>query len=306
MGKISDALEKAGYREGVEQNSGDSGSNSSRHSDVVEQKSSPTTPKIESQDITSTESRPKQNKKESESISVGSGSGRWDERLFAAVNKDKSLSEIFNTLRSRILHPIDGKAVPRTIMVTSSLPKEGKSFVTSNLGISFAHGLDLHALLVDCDLRKPTLASLFGMYNGKGLVDYLRERKTLPELIGKTSVDKLSILPSGKPPVNPSELLSSARMIDLVKELSSRYDDRIIIFDSPPMLAAAESRVLAKQVDGVILVVRQGKAGRDHIRRVIDTVESDRMIGIVFNDYKINYIEKSYIGGYGGYYRNEE
>jgi len=227
---------------------------------------------------------------------------RWDERLYKAINDDLSLPEVFKILRSRILHPLDTTATIKTIMVTSAVPREGKSFVTANLGISLAQGVDQHSLLVDCDLRRPSLAGLFGMAENAGLVDYLRDHVKLPELIGKTVVQKLSILASGTPPDNPAELLSSSLMRSLVEELSCRYEDRIIIFDSPPMMVAAETSVLAGLVDGVILVVRQGVSRKTEIQKVIDTIGKDRIIGIVFNDHTGGFLENSYTSGYGYYH----
>jgi exopolysaccharide/PEP-CTERM locus tyrosine autokinase len=229
-------------------------------------------------------------------------SGKWDERLFKAVNDDSYLPEVFKTLRSRILHPLDGEMVPKTIMITSAIPKEGKSFVSANLAISLAHGMDQHSLLVDCDLRKPTLARMFGLDNSVGLVDYLRDNVMLSELIAKTSINTLSVLTSGKSPANPAELLGSTRMSALVEELSGRYDDRIIIFDSPPLLVAAESSVLAGQVDAVILVVRQSTSGKAHIQKLIDIIGTERIMGIVFNDQSINSLQKSLVKGYGHYH----
>ncbi|GAB6194010.1 protein tyrosine kinase EpsB [Desulfocastanea catecholica] len=214
-----------------------------------------------------------------------------------------SVPEVFKILRSRILHPLDDSEKPvRTIMVTSAVPREGKSFITANLGISLAQGMDQHALLVDCDLRRPSLAGLFGMEGKLGLVDYLRDHVDLAELIGKTMVDKLSILASGIPPANPAELLSSSRMGALVEELSRRYDDRIVIFDSPPLLVAAETSVLAGQVDGVIVVVRQGVSRKAEIQKLIDKIGSERIVGFVFNDHTGSVFEPSYTKGYGYYY----
>ncbi len=282
MGKIAEALEKAGYQEGINQS---------------EEKCAQEPPEIQQASILT--SNPKTNEKAELSKILG---GPWDERLFYAVNDDIYLPEVFKVLRSRILHPKDGRIAPKTIMVTSAIPKEGKSFVTANLGISLAHGMDQHSLLVDCDLRKPSLAAMFGMDESMGLVDYLRDHIKLSELISKTTMKKLSILTSGKPTVNPAELLSSSRMHALVEELSNRYEDRIIIFDSPPILIAAESSVLAGQVDAVILVVRQGGASTTEIQKVVDIIGTERIIGIVFNDHTINYFEKSRIKEYGNYY----
>ena len=282
MGKITDALEKAGYQEGIKQG----------------EKKEAQEPQAIQQPPTLASSKIADQKDDSSKVLCG----KWDERLFKAVNDDIYMPEVFKVLRSRILHPKDGGVRPKTIMVTSATPKEGKSFVTANLGISLANGLDQHSLLVDCDLRKPTLATLFGINESGGLVDYLRDNMQLSELISKTALSKLSILTSGKPAVNPAELLSSSRMHALVAELSSRYEDRIIIFDSPPVLVAAESSVLAGQVDAIILVVRQGGASTTEVQKVIDIIGTERIIGIVFNDYIINYFAKSIIKGYGNYY----
>lgn len=231
-------------------------------------------------------------------------SGEWDPRLFKAVNDDGYIPEVFKTLRSRILHPLGGKAIPKTILVTSAVPQEGKSFVAANLGVSLAHDMDQHSLLVDCDLRRPVLAKTFGLDNSAGLVDYLTDNVSLSKLIRKTPVSTLSVLPSGISPLNPAELLSSSRMSTLVKELSGRYEDRIVIFDSPPLLVAAESSVLAGQVDAIILVVRQGISGRSQIQKSIDIVGIQRILGIVFNDQEINPLQKSIIKGYSSYQGN--
>lgn len=282
MGKFSKALDKAGYQEGTTPELHESTQESAQ--DVHVPASAPT---------------PKENTSAGSSEAQG---GQWDKRLFHAVNDDIYLPEVFKMLRSRILHPKDGGTVPKTVMVTSAVPKEGKSFVTANLGISLAHGMDQHSLLVDCDLRKPTLGPLFGMKTPMGLVDYLRDQKDLSTLISKTSMKKLSILTSGKPAINPAELLSSARMHALVEELSSRYEDRIIIFDTPPILIAAETNVLAGQVDTVILVVRQGGASSVEVQKAVDLIGAERILGIVFNDRIINYFERKITKGYGYYY----
>jgi protein-tyrosine kinase len=283
MGKIAEALEKAGYQEGVDQNNG---------KDVQTSQTPRPTPVEASGTKTIRQSKPEK--------ALG---GNWDERLFKAVNEDIYVPEVFKSLRSRILHPKDGRAAPKTIMITSATPREGKSFVTANLGISLAHGMDQHCLLVDCDLRRPSLAAMFGINTKVGLVDYLKDQTELSELIGKTTVEKLSVLASGTPPVNPAELLSSSRMNQLVRELSRRYEDRTIIFDSPPALIATETSVLAGQVEAVILVVRQGKAGRAEIQKLVDLIGEERILGIVFNDRTINTFEKSFNKGYGDYYQ---
>jgi protein-tyrosine kinase len=280
MGKFSEALEKAGYQDDTNLSQQEGERNRKPAEDIHAPASATIAANAPSPELSKVQC------------------GQWDKRLFHAVHNDIYLPEVFKVLRSRILHPKDGGKVPKTIMVTSATPKEGKSFVTANLGISLAHGMDQHSLLVDCDLRKPTLAALFGIKTNTGLVDYLRDQVNLSTLITKTSMSKLSILASGKPAVNPAELLSSSLMHALVDELSARYEDRIIIFDTPPVLVAAESSVLAGQVDTVILVVRQGVANSAEVQKVVDIIGAERIIGIVFNDRVINYFEKSLTKGY--------
>lgn len=231
-------------------------------------------------------------------------SNPWNVRLFKAINEDAALPEIFKVLRSRILHPQNSKQSIKTVMITSAVPKEGKSFITANLGISLAQGLDQHSLLVDCDLRKPSLAGLLGVSGTSGLVDYLRDDTPLPKLIVKTVIDKLSIIPSGRPPLNPAELLSSVKMMALADELSQRYDDRIIIFDTPPSTVAAESSVLAGLVDAVILVVREGFSRKNEIQKTIDTIGKNKILGIVYNAQKSNMFDKAYSNKYN-YYQHD-
>jgi protein-tyrosine kinase len=236
--------------------------------------------------------------------------GKWDERLTGAVNFSGEAAESFRILRSKILMPLDGRQRPKTIMVTSVLPKEGKSFVTANLGIALAQCVDQYSLLVDCDLRMPSLARLFGVPHRRGLSDYLKNKTDIASLIRKTSMEKLTILASGVPPANPAELLGSVRMHELIGELSSRYPDRFVIFDSPPIKVASESMTLAQVVDGVILVIGQGISSKALIEQAIADIGKQKVIGLVFNAYKSNFITSRLINKnyahYGDYYRQKK
>ncbi|MCP4338404.1 MAG: polysaccharide biosynthesis tyrosine autokinase [Desulfobulbaceae bacterium] len=233
----------------------------------------------------------------------------WDERLTKVASFSSKTAESFRVLRSKILLPQDGRPAPKTIMVTSALPREGKSFVSANLGIALAQGVDEHSLLVDCDLRVPSLAKLFGVPCERGLVDYLQGRGDVSDLLQKTSMEKLSILASGLPPANPAELLGSARMENLVAELAGRYPDRYVIFDTPPFEVASESKVLAQAVDGVVLVVRQGVSARTLIEKIISEIGRDKIIGVIFNGRKSNFISNRLVSKnhyYDGYYYSKE
>ena len=232
------------------------------------------------------------------------GQGPWNERIQQVIDGSGPIAESFRVLRSKVLHPKDGRARPRTIMIASSAPEEGKSFVSINLAVAIAKGLDQYALLVDCDLRRPNLAKLLGLGAEKtrGLTEYLQGEADLGDLLLKTSVDKLSLFPSGMSPDNPAELLTSVRMSRMVGELANRYSDRIIIFDSPPFQVASESLVLAKNVDGVILVVGYGKSNRTRIKTMIEMIGKEKVLGLVFNGQREGYIKKKVLDPYGSYY----
>lgn len=226
----------------------------------------------------------------------------WDERLVAASGTNSEIAEEFRRLRTHILHPSGGGTPARTILVASAAPGEGKTFVCAGLAIALAQSVEGHALLIDCDLRRPSLAGMFGLANEPGLSDHLRARTDLAQLIRKTSLGKLSLVPSGAPPANPAELLGSDRLSSMVAEVTNRYPDRYIIFDSPPLLKAAETAILAKQVDGVVLVVREGTARREHVRQLMETIGQEKIIAVVFNAYQSNILEKHIAGYYGGEY----
>lgn len=296
MNKIANALEKAGYSEKSIKGAGLKKTTSRQENNSIPYKSE--SPALQEKSQNSNNDRG--NKKKNQT-SMAATSTAWNQRFLKAINDDIRVPEIFKSLRSKILHLGPEEEVPRTILVTSAMPREGKSFIAANLAFSIAKGLEEHALLVDCDLRRPSLASVFGLDNTRGITDYLRQEAELPQLIQKTSVNKLSIIPAGKPPANPAELLSSSQMKDLLEELAERYDDRLIILDSPPATMAAETAVLAGSVDKVLLVVRQKMSGRESIEKTVKTIGKDKIIGIVFNDQKANGVEE-YISRRNHYY----
>lgn len=230
--------------------------------------------------------------------------GPWNERIQMVIDSSGPVSESFKVLRSKILFPKNGKTRPRSIMIASSSPEEGKSFVSVNLAVAIAKGLDQYSLLVDCDLRRPSLAGLMGMgaeYT-RGLTEYLQGESELSDVICRTQISKLSLLPSGTSPENPAELLTSTRMSRLVSELSGRYSDRFIIFDSPPFQVASESLVLAKHVDGVVLVIGYGKSDRAKLKIMVDAIGPDKLLGLVFNGQKDGYFKRKMLDPYGSYY----
>jgi len=226
-----------------------------------------------------------------------SHNGKMDQNLVSLFNPQSFEAEQFKILRSNLLYPVTGNP-PRSVMITSSMPGEGKSFVAANLAISVALNINRHVLLMDCDLRRPSIHSRFGFEDVPGLSDYLSKGVALLDLLIRTSVDKLTILPAGQPPDNPSELLSSERMSELLAEATERYPDRLIILDSPPPSLTAETSVLSRWVDGVVIVVEHGQTPRDGVSDVIEKIGKEKIIGAVMNSYEV--YSSRYYGKYYG------
>jgi len=220
-----------------------------------------------------------------------------NESLVTLLNPDSFEAEQFKILRANLLFPVSGSP-PRTIMVTSAVPGEGKSFVSANLAISIAQGIDEHVLLMDCDIRKPCLHTRFGFNDVRGLSDYLANGTSISSVLLKTKLKKLTILPGGKPYNNPSELLTSEKMSALLKEVKIRYKNRYIIIDSPPPQLTAESGAIARQVDGIILVIKYGSTNREIVSDLIDIIGKEKILGVIINWFDMR--SSSYYG-YGQY-----
>jgi exopolysaccharide/PEP-CTERM locus tyrosine autokinase len=223
-----------------------------------------------------------------------------DKNLVALLNPQSFEAEQFKILRTNLLFPASGKS-PQSIMVTSVAPGEGKSFVAANLAVSVATHVNWNVLLVDCDLRRPSVHSKFGFGEVPGLSDYLSIGRELPSLLLRTAVDHLTILPGGRPPSNPSELLSSERMAAFIDEVTARYNDRLIILDSPPPKLTAESTALARHVDGILLVVKYAKTPRNAAAELISKLGKDKVLGAIVNNFdagSARYHKKYYGGDY--------
>ena len=209
-------------------------------------------------------------------------------------------AEQFRMLRSNLLFPLEGKP-PRRILVTSAIPGEGKSFVAANLAVTFALDIQLYVLLIDCDIRKPNIHKRFGYRQVTGLSEYLRGDMEISSILLNTNVPKLKILPGGRPPKNPSELLSSKRMSQLLREVKEKYPDRYIILDSPPPKLTAETNVLSRQADGILLVAKYGRTRREDLTEVIDKFGRNKIIGVVINWFNLRASRYYGYGKYGGY-----
>ena len=181
------------------------------------------------------------------------------------------------------------------IMVTSSVPGEGKSFTAINLAISIAAELDNTVMLVDADVARPSVLRVLGLPAGPGLLDLLLDDSAdLSSMLLKTNIDKLSILPSGTPHARATEMLASDAMTNLLRDMAKRYSDRIIVFDSPPLLLTTEARVLATHMGQIVMVVQAEKTLRSDVQDALATIEACPVKMMVLNQART-----TSAGGYG-------
>jgi protein-tyrosine kinase len=206
------------------------------------------------------------------------------DRHIVCVTDPKSLAaEQYRKLRARIV-TTTRKDHLNTLMVTSAESGEGKTVTAINLAVSIAHQIDHTVLLVDADLRKPSVHHYLGIKPKLGLSDYLRNQAELPDVLVKTGIGKLVLLPAGNLADNPSELMESARMRDLVKEMKHRYSDRYIIFDSAPILLAADALSLGTYMDGIIFVVQAAHTSPKAASTALSLFKGCNILGCIFNN----------------------
>jgi capsular exopolysaccharide synthesis family protein len=199
----------------------------------------------------------------------------------AAVANDAS-ADAFRTLRTQLLLEFR-KNRWQTLAITSPNKGAGKSTVALNLAISFAMEMDHTALLVDADLRDPDLRNILELAPGPGLADYLVGDAALEDLLVHPRIGNLALLLGGTPVANTSELMRSPMMANLVRELSGRYPERVIVFDVPPVLSGADTLALAGHMDATILLVEECKTARDDVKRACELLRDANLVGIVLN-----------------------
>lgn len=225
-------------------------------------------------------------------------------RLHMLVPGSDLTKEILDDYR-RIKRPLVSNAVGKNkamvergnlILVTSALPGEGKSYTSVNLALSIAQEMDTTVLLVDCDAAKFGVSRMLGIEKRSGLVDVLEdENVTIGDVMLQTDIPTLSVISAGKHNEYVTELLASERMSDLVSEICSRYADRIIIFDGPPILPTPQTQVLAGLVGQVVFVVEAGKTPQALVEDALELIPDEQATGIVLN-------KNEGLTGRGGYY----
>ncbi|MBW1997914.1 MAG: CpsD/CapB family tyrosine-protein kinase [Deltaproteobacteria bacterium] len=209
-------------------------------------------------------------------------------------------AEMFRLLRAQILYARRPVRM-RTIMITSALPGEGKSYVASNLAVSLALGMGKHVLAIDGDLRMANLHELLGVPNKKGVYEYLKGKGLLQDMISRTEIENLSILPAGNVPPDTAEHFTSERIEEFLKEVDSHFQGQYLLLDSPPVHITSETRMIAEHVDAIVFVVRAQKSPREEIKKCIESLGKDKILGVVFNGYsqvRKKYYRKYYEGSY--------
>lgn len=196
------------------------------------------------------------------------------------------VAEEYKILRTHLLHRTK-KHGHNTIMVTGPRPGGGKSLTAINTAISIAQELEHTVLLVDADLREPSIHKTFGIQVEHGLVDYLRDRLPLQELLlHPEGIDKLVLLPGGRGTSDAAELIRSPQMAELVQELKHCYPDRYVLFDLPPVLLYADAVAFAPLVDGIVLVIEAGQTTREELAECLKLLGEFNLLGIVLNKVK--------------------
>jgi exopolysaccharide/PEP-CTERM locus tyrosine autokinase len=185
------------------------------------------------------------------------------------------------------------------IMITSSLPKEGKTFCAINLAMSIAMERDHTVLLIDADVARPSILNTLGLQSEAGLMDLLLDEKLdVADVILKTNVDTLSIIPAGRSHKHATELLASQTMSSLLSEISKRYPDRIVIFDSPPLLLTSEAHVLASQMGQIVMVVEAETTTQNAVKEALHQLEGCANVSLIYNKTK----DFAGLEDYGYYY----
>jgi protein-tyrosine kinase len=201
------------------------------------------------------------------------------------------VTDRYNLLRTQILEKTRDSGM-NSILVTSVTKGEGKTLTAINLAISIARELNQTVLLVDADLRAPSLHKLLDLNTDKGLSDYLLHDIPISDLLINPEIEKLVILPGGISINNSAEILGSTKMETLVQEMKQRYKDRYVIFDSPPLLSSPDPIVFSSYVDGIVLVVEAGKTTTQQIIEAMNLLKGKNVLGTVLNKATIR--EKDY------------
>lgn len=214
---------------------------------------------------------------------------------------DSPAAEEYRKLKAMVVKLTKQDVTRTVIMVTSATSGEGKSLTSINLAVSLAQEISHSALLVDADLRRPSVAHYLGIPSGTGLSNCLHDGVAPSAAVVRTGVPKLDFLPAGSPVRNPVELLSSPKMKTVIGDLKRQHPDRFIIIDTPPILPFAETQILSQLADGVLLVVKEGTTTVQDMQDSLDVLKGTKVLGIAFNDMSTGGVNNRYRHYYHDY-----
>lgn len=212
--------------------------------------------------------------------------------VITPVDEKSRIAEEFRIIKRPLIQHLTDQPPEKTnksnlIMVTSALAGEGKTFCAVNLAMSIAMEMDHTVLLIDADVARPSIPEYLGIRSGKGLLDVLLDDDIgLSDVIMKTNVEKLSVILSGTKNKHATELLASQNMKDFLAEIAHRYHDRVIIFDSPPLLLTTESPVLATQMGQIVMVVESEITPQKSVMEALRQIKSCNSIKLIYNKAK--------------------
>lgn len=228
-----------------------------------------------------------------------------DVGLIAPDYHERMLADQFREIKRPLIANAYGKRVAKVedgnlIMITSALSGEGKTFTTVNLALSIVQEQDLTVLLVDADVAKPEVSDIFGVSEMPGLLDVLEDQKhSLESLIVPTTMEGLSILAAGAPRSNATELLSGSAMESVVRQLATRFPQRVILFDTPPLLQTSEAKVLASLAGQTVLVIKAESTSQGAVAEALQILGEEKPVNLVLNQSRSATRDDRYGYGYG-------
>jgi protein-tyrosine kinase len=226
---------------------------------------------------------------------LGWGLQRYSNHPIVALERESLASEQYKILREQIKR-LRAESGIKSFSVTSPIKRDGKTTVAVNLAAALSLDYEEKVLLIDGDLRAPSVHGYFDAAQSPGLTDYLESssKMNLKSLVQETFLPGLRILPSGKPSYLASELLAKERMKQMMAEAQTEFPEYHIIIDSPPILSTPDPLVIARHVDGVLIVVRAGKTPRDYLTKALQSLNSNKVMGIVLNGADLRISSKYY------------
>ena len=232
--------------------------------------------------------------------------------LLAPLDQAVPIADEFRRIKRPLLanarqEMVDVAEHMNVIMLASALPNAGKTFCSVNLAFSISLERELNVVLIDADVAKPHISRAFGMSDHRGLIDLLvDDQLDIAETLVRTDLNGVQVIPAGRSHAQATELLASDRMSEVVDEIATRYSDRIIIVDSPPLLVTSEAQALAGQVGQVVLVIEAGQTTHSTVQQVLEVLDPDKAINFILNKSRRTASPDYYYGASYGYTENND